>query len=253
MSAVGTGLVTLACVYGGALIGLGLRRALPEGHLREDSKDVVKVVTGLIATLSAMVLGLLIASAKNSYDAVGEGMKQGSARIIVVDRLLAQYGPEAATARAQLRQHYQQRFDQIFPGGSERRVRNDVFTDDSALQGLQAVLAKLAPATEAQKSLVARIQQQVEEISQTRWMAYEQTSNTIPVAFLAVLISWLTMMFASFGLFAPRNATALTALFLGAFAVATAIFLIEEMTQPFGGMIALSSEPMRNALVVLGK
>ncbi len=253
MSAAAIGLVTLACVFGGALLGLALRRALPEGHLSDESKDVVKVVTGLVATLSALVLGLLIASAKNSYDAVGDGMKQTAARIIVVDRLLAQYGPEGALARAQLKQHYQQRYEQIFPGRSERRVGHDSFTDDSALQGLQAVFNKLAPATDAQKALVARIQQQVEEIAQARWLAYEQTANTIPVAFLAVLVSWLTMMFASFGLFAPRNATALTALFLGAMAVSTAVFLIEEMSQPFDGMIALSSEPMRSALAVLGK
>jgi succinate dehydrogenase hydrophobic anchor subunit len=248
MSAWTVGLVALLCVYGGALLGLGLQRLLPRHHLSSESKDAVKLVAGLLATLSALVLGLLIASAKGSYDAVSDALKQSAAKVVVVDRLLAQYGPGANGVRAQLKRDFADRLARTFPEG--RRASVNLAPD--AVEGFQRSLRALVPTTDDQRAILSRVQQLAEEVNQTGWLAFEEASGSTPPVFLAVLVSWLVMMFVSFGLFTPPNPTAFGALLFGALAVATSIFLIEEMNHPLGGFISIPSEPMRNALSVLG-
>ncbi len=253
MSAFAIGTVTFVCVFGGALAGLALRGALPEHHMSADSKDVVKVVTGLMATLSALVLGLLIASAKSSFDAVNDGFKRAAAQIILIDRVLAQYGPGADELRQVLRRGYAARIDQLFSGGDARGGGVIALRDASAMELLDSKVRALAATDEVQRRLKARAEQLVADLIQARWVGFEEASSTTPAAFLVVLVSWLAAMFVGFGLFAPRNATALVALTIGALAVSTSIFLIEEMSRPLDGVIAVSSEPMRSALSVLGK
>src|SRR5215471_14688718 len=251
MSALSIGLITLLLVYAGALAGLGLQRMLPEHHLSSDSKDSVKLVAGLLATLSALVLGLLIASAKTSFDAVGDALKQSAAKVIIIDRLLAEYGPEAKGVREQLKRQYAERVARLFPEVRGESVK--VAPEASAVEGFQRSLRTLTPATNEQRAILSRAQQLADEVTQTRWLAFEEQTSSTPPAFLTVLVSWLVMMFVSFGLFTPRNPTAFGALFFGALAVATSIFMVEEMNHPFGGVISIPSEPMRNALSVLGK
>jgi hypothetical protein len=247
------GLLTLACVYAGALAGLRLQRRLPEHHLRDDSKDVVRLVSGLLATLSALVLGLLIASAKGAYDQVSDGIRQSAAKVVVIDRLLGEYGPEAKPARAQLKLHYAQRFAQLFPDRRSPGNVTDTLPDSSSLDAFVASLRALSPENDAQRHALSRIRQLVDDLTMERWLTFEKAHSSVPPGLLVVLVSWLAVMFASFGLFAPRNATALTALFIGALAVSTSIFLIEEMNRPFEGWIALSADTMGTTLAVLGR
>jgi hypothetical protein len=254
MSAFAVGVVTFVCVFGGALVGLALRSVLPEHHLSADSKDVVRIVTGLMATLSALVLGLLIASAKSSFDAVNVGFKRAAAQVVVIDRVLAQYGPAAEELRQLLRSGYAARIDELFSsGGDARGGAANALRDASAIERLEAKLRALPAAADDQRQLKSRAEQLITELVQARWIGYEESSSTTPVGFLVVLLSWLAAMFAGFGLFAPRNATVLACLAIGALAVSTSIFLIEEMARPLDGFIAVSSEPLRNALSVLGK
>lgn len=253
MSGWGIGLITLVCVFFGAIGGILLQRALPEHHLHESSKDVVKLVTGLLATLSALVLGLLIASSKSSFDALNDDFRQSAAKTIMIDRILAQYGPEAKGVRAAMRASYAAGIDRLFPERGERGAGTEALRQAAPAERIDAHLSRLAPATDAQRALKARAEQLVGEVELAHWLAFEQARSTTPAAFLIVLVTWLTAMFASFGLFAPRNGTALAALFIGALAVATALFLIEEMSRPLDGLITLSGEPMRNALAVLGE
>src|SRR6266566_772254 len=97
------GLICAGCIFGGALLGLLLKRLIQEHHLRDTSKDTLKVVAGMIATLSALVLGLLVSSAKSSFDTTSNAMIQNGAKIILLDRALAAYGPETKDVREQLR------------------------------------------------------------------------------------------------------------------------------------------------------
>ena len=248
MSAWTIGLITFACVFGGALAGLYLRTVLAAHHVGDDTKDVVKVVTGLVATLSALVLGLLIASAKSSFDAVSDGFEQAAAKVIVIDRLLSRYGPEAKRAREELRGTYAMRLEQLLgPGGGT------TLQDSAAIQQFTATLQGLAPANDAQRSIKARAEQMLADLAETRWLAFERAGSATPTAFLVVLVAWLAAMFLGFGLFSPRTPTAITALAAGALAVSTALFLIEEMGRPLDGLISVSAEPLGKALAVLGR
>ena len=253
MEAWATGLITLACVLGGALLGLKLQQVLPEHHLDARSQDVVKLVAGLLATLSALVLGLLIASSKSTFDSLGEDFKQSATKVIVADRMLGEYGPETIEARRLLKQSYSERIARLF---GDQSVSGDVRRVEPAAASLEAFhrsMRSLAPSTDRQRAIVEKVQQLVDDVTATRWHAFEEATSTTPPVFLAVLVSWLVMMFASFGLFAPRHGTAVAALFCGSLAVATSIFLIEEMNRPFGGLIAIPGQPMRDALSVLGR
>jgi hypothetical protein len=248
------GLITLICVYSGALLGLGLQRMLPKHHLNDPSKDAVKLVAGLLATLSALVLGLMVASAKSSFDEVGAALKQTATKVIVIDRLLAQYGPEAKDVRELLKRQYAERVERLFSTNqSDVVASSQIVPASTATEIFRRSVRGLQPTTEEQRAALARVQQLVEEVTETRWLAFEDAASSTPPPFLAVLILWLVMMFVSFGLFTPPNPTTFTALFFGAFAVATAIFIIEEMNHPLDGIIVVPSEPMRNALSVLGQ
>jgi hypothetical protein len=253
MSALAVASIAFVSVCGGTLAGLLLRVVLPEHHLSVDSKDVVKLVTALIATLSALVLGLLIASAKSSFDTVNDGLRQSAARTILLDRVLAQYGPGAREVRDLLRTSYAARVEALFPADGSRSGALDIAGGTAALERVQQRIRALSPENDAQRSLQSRAGEIAGDIAQARWMELEEVNSSIPVPFLVVLVSWLAAMFASFGMFAPRNATALVALLLGALSVSTAIFLIEELNNPLDGFIAIPQAPMRDALAYLGK
>jgi len=249
LSPLAIGIVVFACSFGGALIGMMLRSVLPEHHLSEESKDVVKLVSALIATLAALVLGLLIASAKSSFDAVNEGLRQSAAKIVLIDRTLAQFGPEARELRETLRRGYAVRIEQLF---SERSSLNSAEVTRT-MEDFQRSLRALSPQNEVQRSLQTRALDLSYAIAEERWLAIEHQENSIPGAFIVVLVFWLAAMFASFGLFAPRNGIVLVAFVLGALSLAGAVFLVEELNDPFGGVIAVSRAPMDNSIPQLGR
>lgn len=253
MSPIAIALIVCVCVFGGALLGMLLRTVLPEHHLGEASKDVVKLVTGLIATLAALVLGLLIASAKNSFDTANEGFRQSAAKIILLDRALAQYGPETKDVRELLRRSFAARVEQFFPKETSGRSALTSPQATAAMEGFQQRLRALSPQNDAQRSLQSRALDLSDAVAQARWLGIEHEENTIPAPFLVVLVFWLAVMFASFGLFAPRNAIAIAVLFLGALSLSAAIFLIEELNAPLGGLITISRAPLDTALGYLGQ
>jgi hypothetical protein len=247
------GLISAGCIFGGALLGLFLHGLLPEQHLRDNSKDTVKVVAGMIATLSALVLGLLVSSAKNSYDTMNAAITQNSAKIILLDRVLATYGPETKDAREQLRRAVVAGIEMFWPEEKNGGSGMTGFERANAMEVIQAKLRELTPATDTQRQLLAQAQQTTGDMLQARWLAIVQAQTTLPVSFLVVLLFWLTVLHLSFGLFAPRNATVITVLLISALSVSGAIFIILEMNHPLQGTIKVSSAPMRKALEHLGQ
>jgi hypothetical protein len=231
------------------MLGMTLRNALPEHHLSSDSKDVIKLAMGLTATMSALVLALLIASAKSSYDAQRNELTQISANIILLDRILEHYGPEAKDARGMLRGFVVNMIDYIWPldGSPTRKV------DSSRGDALYDKIESFSPRNDAQRALQAQAQKTTIDLAQTRFLLMEQGGSSIPMPFLVLLIFWVTIIFLSFGLFAPRNATVIATLLLCAFSVSGAIFLILELDRPFVGIIQISSAPMRNAVARIGR
>ncbi len=246
-------LISAGCIFGGALVGMLLHGLLPEPHLRDASKDTVKVGAGMIATLSALVLGLLVGSAKNTFDTAEAEMTQGSAKIILLDRLLADYGPETKAAREQLRRTVATQIEDLWPEEKTGVSGLAAFERTNGLEAVQMTLLKVMPTTDAQRQLFAAAQQICGDLRQTRWLLVEQTQSPIPIPFLVVLLFWLTVLHVSFGMLAPRNATVVAVLLICALSVSGAIFMILEMSHPLDGMIKVSSAPMRKALEHLGQ
>ncbi len=241
---------TFALVFGGALLGMHFRNALTEDHLREDVKDVIKLSTGLIGTMSALVLGLLIASAKSSYDTKSIQIKQITADIIQIDIELERYGADAKNVRIALREAIPPVIDQIWNEGS--RVKFSPFAASAEAAEFFKKLQQLQPNNDSQRALLAQVLSAVSNLSQARLSLFTQSHDAIPTPFLAILIFWLAIIFTSFGLFVRSNRIVIVTFFIGALSVASAIFLILEMGQPFTGLMQISSEAPRDALGPLG-
>lgn len=251
MNAPTIGWITFGCLFGAVLIGLALRAVLPQHHLSDETKDSVKVGMGLVATMAALLLGLLVASAKGSYDNEKSEITQMSARVIYLDRVLANFGPETGDARRILRTTVQAAIPRMWPDQTAGVRQED--PGASWTDSLLVAVHRLATQSELQRSLKLTATESANELVKMRWLVYEQAESSISMTMLTVVIGWLAVVFLSFGLFAPRNATAFFALFLAAASVAAAIFLILELDLPFGGIIQISSEPLRNALAHLGQ
>lgn len=249
MSETAISCIVFACVFGGALLGMGLRASLPEHHLSTDSKDFVKLGTGLIATMAALVLGLLIASAKNSYDTLRTELRQVSANIIVLDRLLAHYGSETDEARHLVRLTVVRAIDRMWP---ENRFRPGHLEPGALSEELYTKIERLSPQNEAQRLVKVQALTLAVNVAQTRWLMSEQKGGSIPMPLLAGLVFWLSIIFVSFGLFAPPNTTVIATMLLCVLSVSAAIFLILELDQPFDGLIRIPSASLRDALVQLG-
>jgi hypothetical protein len=246
-------LISAGCIFGGALLGLLLSRLLPEEHLRDKSKDTVKVVTGMIATLAALVLGLLISSANTFFDAVDTAITHSGARVILLDRALANYGPETKEAREQLRRTILGGIEMFWPAEKAKGAGLQGFERASGMEELQTKIRELNPTTDVQRQLRAEAEKFSGEMLEARWLLIAQAQHTIPRTFLVVLLFWLTMLHIGFGLLASRNATVISALMISALSVSGAMFLILEMYQPLDGMIKVSSAPLRKALELLGR
>ncbi len=253
MSSLTIALISAACIFGGVLLGLLLQNLLPGHHLSNESKETVKLGAGMIATLSALVLGLLVSSAKNNFDTMNAEITQSAAKIIQLDRVLANYGPETKDARELLRRTVIAGIQTFWPEEKTAAAGMTAFERANGMELLQAKLRELAPASEAQRQLLTQAQQFCGELLQWRWLAIEQTQNALPVPFLVMVLFWLTMLHMSFGLFAPRNAMVMVVLFICALSVSGAIFLILEMNHPLSGFIKVSSAPMLKALEHLGQ
>jgi hypothetical protein len=232
-------------VFIGSVLGMALRPRPPEDHIGESSKNVVQLVMGLIATMSALVLGLLIASAKSSYDAHSEELVHAAAQVRQLDQLLSVYGPEASDARVQLRLTMERVIDRVWPSDREGPPN---LAPATATAPVFAAITNLEPHTTAQRFAQSKALDVLADLSATRVLLYEQSGRSIPVPFVIVLVFWLAIIFMGFGLFAPTNATVIASLFVGSLSVAGAIFLILELDQPFAGLMHLSSAPLRAAI-----
>ncbi len=253
MSPTEIALTAFVCVFGGSLLGIFLGGVLPEHHLSEDTKDIIKLGMGLIATMTALVLGLMIATAKSSYDAQDEAVKHTAAKVLLLDGMLSNYGPETKETRDLLRRIVALRVDAIWPKDRSQRASLDAPEAGFTAQEIEARMVRLSPQNNAQRWLQTQALRTGRDIMETRWLVLGSLGSSIPVLFLVIVVFWLTIIFASFGLFAPRNTTVLAVLFLCALSVAGSIFLILEMNRPFEGIMKISSAPLRYTLSHLGQ
>ena len=253
MSAPLIAFIILACMLSGMALGSYLRLVLPDDHTQADSKDILMTSAGMMATLIALIIGLLVTSAKGTYDDTTSSITQGGAKIITLDYYLSHYGPEAKEVRELLRQAIASGIERIWPDESTHGADLAKMETATEMADVYNRIRELSPKNESQKYLQTQALQIGADMMQSRWMLIEQSQTNLPRIFLVVLTFWLTVLFAQFGLLAPRNRTAKSALFICALSMSGAIYLILELNNPLEGTIKVSSAPLHKALSIIGK
>lgn len=256
MTGIDFAVVTFVCTFAAALLGTFIRTALPPAHVSKESQDVIRLGMGLVATMTALLLGLVTAAAKGSFDSQDLAIKNTAAGILTLDRLLARYGPETRATRDLLRTTLAARIETMWPKHTSTQSSladsASVSKTGQAAEEIEGQILSLSPTTEAQRWYKSEALKLTSETLRARWRLLS-AGGAVPKQFLIVVIFWLSMTFASFGLSAPRNATVMTVFAISTLSVAAAVFLIFELDGPFEGIIRISSGPMRFALANLGR
>lgn len=251
MSSIEIGAITFLCVFGGALLGILVGPKLPEHHLTPETKDVVRLGMALVGTIGALVLGFFITSAKGYHDRQVSELTQMSAKVVVLGRILQFYGPEASQARQSLRDVVGQVLLSTWP--NEQTENTQVPPRTTRPVDLYNQIEGLAPKEDRQRNMQSQASGLLISVGEVRWLMIEEAALKINPLVLLVLDFWLTCLFVSWGLYSPRNATALTALFVTALSVSAAIFLIVELYTPYTGILRVPSVPLRMAYETLGQ
>jgi len=244
------GSIVFLILLAGALIGWAVRQRLPAHHLTDDTKSLVSVSMAVVATVSALVLGLLISNANTSFSALGGEVTTLSAQILRLDQMLLRYGPETKPARETLRRYAEHKTADMFPDDPADFHLGNPATYE-LLQRVEDEMLALKPANPRDKWWLEQGMTLASKIGDTRWLLTQQLGQGTPKPFVALLVFWLTLLFASFGLFAPRNFISGATLTLCALAVAGAVGMILELEKGFGGLVHISPEPMRHAVKAL--
>ncbi len=248
------GMIAFALTFGGALVGIWSRTFLSEDHLSAESKDTVKVGIGLVAMMTALVLGLMTASAKSSFDAIDSAVKKAAIDVLAFDRVLARYGSETDQIRKDMQRIIGARLEVIWPQGSSKPADlNPMSGVGAEVERFAHAIYALNPRDDYQRALKSRALDLSEGLLQSRWLMFAATQPAVRAPFLVILLFWLAITFASFGVFAPRNAVVLTVLLVCALSVSLAVFLVLEMDTPFDGLLTVSLDPMRYAYAHLNQ
>jgi hypothetical protein len=229
-----------------------IRKRLPPEHLAQSTRDAVMLAVGMVATLAALVLGLMISSAKTSFDADRQSVIDIAADILLMDRVLAHYGEEAKQARDILRGFTHSALEGV---GEEAPAQSRVIVGSPMPQmgKLQATLLALKPVNDSQRSLQTRALTLSAELERARVLMGERSDGSIPSAFLIVLLIWLAMLYVALAIFSPVNATVTAAAVGGSLAFAAAVFLILELDRPFQGVVRVPTDSLVGTLQLLGR
>lgn len=246
-----TASILLASLVTMVLLGRRVRRHLPDDHLSAESKDAVKLAMGLVATMMALLLGLLVSSAKGTYDTQRTQVILMASKVAFLGRMLHAYGSDAAGARDQIRDAVADAVRRMWP--DQAGTRGELAANAPEGDGVYAAFLALSPKDDAQRALKAQAATLAADLGQLRMLMMAQAVPSIPKLLLIMVGFWLVILFFCFSLLAPPNATTGLALTAAAISVAGAVFLIMELDQPLGGMIRISSVPMTQALQQLAK
>lgn len=250
MDSVKITLISLVCLAVGVAIGIFSRSRVPEHHIANDSRDVIRLAVGLIATLVAMVLSLLISSSSNFYNSVDGEYREALASIRQLDDRLKSYGPEAEPARAMLRAVAVRAFKDRWPGGDFGPAPNPPVGRDA----FERAVLELHPQNAVQKWYQDRSLELIERLVHIQNLVRGQTrAHSVPMPLFAVVLASAAVIFASWALFVKPNGTMLAAIAVAALAVAAAIFLIVELNSPFEGLLQLPSQPAEALIETLGR
>jgi hypothetical protein len=243
-----TSLLVAGCIFATALTSLWFHVRLPHQHLSKETQDVVRLGTGMLSVLASLVLGLLIATAKTSYDTTDHAIRGYAAELILLDETFRDYGPAATAPRDQLRAYTTQLLTDFWPRAGGPPVELDNQASGAMLEHIREAIRGLRPVDDGQRWLQDQALQINTNLLRERWLMIEQAGSKIQPVILVVLVLWIAFIFATFAVNAPRNATVVGAFFVCSLAIGASIFLILEMDKPLGGSMKISSWPVTNAL-----
>jgi hypothetical protein len=248
------GMIIDAILFGSALLAITAARFLPEHHLSPETKGVVTVSAAIVGTLSALVVGLLISTSSASFTAKSQQVTQVSANVIILDRMLRRYGPDAQDIRILLRQYTEAQRVDWFPTNSDQTPDLENGTTNTILEKMQDKILALNPTNTTQRWLQPQALVLLGGIMAARWqLGQAESASGIPMPLLLLVMFWFIIIFVSFGLFAPRNLTAIAMLLLCAVGIGSAIRMTTELQEPFVGLIRISSTPLTQALKVISR
>jgi hypothetical protein len=235
-------------VFAGGLAGLHLHRVIPARHLAQETQDVVRLGTGMLSVLASLVLGLLIATVKTSFDTTDGAVRSYSADLIVLDETLRDYGEPALPPRLLLRQYTALLLHNIWPdvGGSAFVVEHK--ETGELMERVRESIRALTPVDAGQKWLMDQALQESTSLLRQRWLMIERAGPSVRPIVIDILVAWITVIFLSFGLNAPRNAIVHVAFLICALAIGSSIFVVLQYDSPFAGVMRISSQPVQTAL-----
>ena len=247
MLSIGLGFGVFVLLAAITLVALYFHRRLGDDLLTQATHDAVKIGIGVIVVLSALVLGLLIASAKNNFDTAGRDLKRFSTEAVLLDRTLRAYGPEGASARNTLQRYIERALAGTWPTGKRAEVVADPEAERMIYELQDSILA-LTPQNSRQRALNEELRGEVRRFIELRWILVEEATPSLNIPLLGVVVVWLSLVFASFGYNAPRNRVVIITFVLCAACIGGAMFLILQMDRPFEGLIKVSPAPLEKAL-----
>jgi len=236
--------ITLACTFGSAFAGEFLSRKLPDETLSNDSKDAVKLVMGLIATMSALLLSLLLASAQTTYNAQNANVEGLAAAVLQMDRMLELYGPAAEPLRKEVHEITDSTRSVIWEADGVHSDRLNPIGLQHRINNLLVSVLSLPTDTNLHRFAQAQFIRAASEASTIRINMFEQSRSRLPLPFLVVVIAWLSFLFMGFGLLSPFHRLVRFTFLVGAVSVSAAIFMIIELSSPYSGLIQLSDAPI---------
>ncbi len=251
MGSVPIGAIIITILFGSAVMAMIAARFLPEHHLSQETRSVVSVSVAIVGTMSALVVSLLISTANSSFLAKSQEVTTISADTISLDRLLRRYGPQAQDIRALLQQYTAAELHDFFPEKSGQPTNLEDSANIATLETLQDKVLALAPANASQTWLQTQALTLTGTMVSARWQLGQDDLSRSPWPLLVLTMLWFVIIFVSFGLFAPRNATVLTALFLSSVSIGSGIRMTAELQTPFDGLVRMSSAPLTQALAII--
>jgi hypothetical protein len=238
--------------FGSGMLGHTLKRLLPERHMSSGSKEMIGAIMGLVSLLLALVLGTLVGSAYGFFAAQKANIETLCARALELDLAFRQYGTETQPLRETLRASMATAHDAIWGDGAAYRQQFEVGAYMPRFEKWNETVASLTPHSPTQTQLLSSMIASSSGYQQTRMLTSLQLASPVSSPLLVVVVSWATLLFCGFGVLSGLNSTSAAALAFGSFAVASAIFLILELSQPYTGLIRIPPESMEQTLAALG-
>jgi hypothetical protein len=233
------------------LLGLWVQSLLPESHTSDRSRDIIGGVVGLLTLLLALVLGLLIWTAYGVTNTQKTELQLLSARALEFDLEMKQYGPEGDPGRELMRTELVWAHEQFW--GDESAMAAAYEASYHNMGSMSDFLNGLHPTTDKQKQLLGAADQHYSAVGETRLLMSLQLIDPISWPLIITVIAWSCLLFCGFGLLSRRNWTTICVLALGASSVASAIFLILELSQPYTSLLRISPAGLEQVIIDLDK